>query len=181
VSATVQQVFVLVGLVVVGALASYLSAARMDRVRWRRQIDTRWDTTRMEAYSAYAHAVKTMVQWSLRLAAQRGLGSISQPVSEADGLAALADAEANRGALWEQVLLLGTPSTVEAGRRWHESALAAGDIRSGTRIRLRCLGAGDQRNKCRAGGVLRRSPKRSRDSWSTAARGLATSLTADPQ
>lgn len=142
-SAAVQQVFVLAG-VIVGALASYLASAAMERARWRRQMNTRWDTARMEAYTEYAHAVKSMVQCSLRLCAQRGMGSIAQPVTETDGLAALAEAEANRGAMWEKVLLVGTPATVAAGRRWHECAwrleLFARGLETGSEAWVQAMG-----------------------------------------
>ena len=107
--------------VAVGALGSYLVRAGSDRAAWRREKIVRWDTRRMETYAAYGHAVKTAIMLAIRVAAERGLGEIIEPISVPDGLAKLADAQLHRATLWEQVLLLGDPATIAAARRWHEA------------------------------------------------------------
>lgn len=117
-----DQLIVLAG-VVVGALASYLTTAATERARWRRNLDSRWDDRRVEAYASYARAVKDVINVASRIAAARGLGNASEPLAPTEeNLALLAAADAARASLWENVLLLGNPATVTAAREWHESA-----------------------------------------------------------
>jgi hypothetical protein len=106
--------------VAVGALLSYVVAAASERARWRREHSARWDTARMEAYFAYAHALKVSVHVAIRIGVGRGLGTIAPALTAAEGPPRLAELEAERGALWEKVLLLGDARTIEAGREWHE-------------------------------------------------------------
>jgi hypothetical protein len=116
------QLGVLAG-VVIGALATYLTTAATERARWRRDLDSRWDDRRIEAYAAYGRAVKEIVSISSRIAAGRGLGNASEPLAPtSENMALLAGAGATRAGLWETVLLLGNPDTVAAARAWHESA-----------------------------------------------------------
>jgi hypothetical protein len=117
-----NQVAVLLG-VIVGALGSYLTTAATERARWKRALDSRWDDRRVEAYALYAQSVKRMIKVAVRIAAGRGLGGGDEPLAPtSENLELLADAEAERSRQWENVLLLGHPQTVAAGRRWHERA-----------------------------------------------------------
>src|SRR5580704_8203450 len=98
-----NQVLVLLG-VVIGALASYLTTAATERARWRRALDSRWDDRRVEAYAAYAQAVKEIISVSSRLAAGRGIGGSNQPLSQTqENLDLLATAGAARAGAWEAV------------------------------------------------------------------------------
>jgi hypothetical protein len=118
----VNQVPVLLG-VVVGALASYFTTAATERARWKRALDSRWDDRRVEAYASYAQSVKRLINIAGRIAAGRGLGGASEPLSPIqENLDLLAAAEAERGRRWETVLLLGHPQTVAAARNWTEHA-----------------------------------------------------------
>jgi hypothetical protein len=117
-----NQVAVLLG-VIVGALGSYLTTAATERARWKRALDSRWDDRRVEAYALYAQSVKRMIKVAVRIAAGRSLGGDDEPLAPTKkNLELLADAEAERSRQWENVLLLGHPQTVAAGRRWHERA-----------------------------------------------------------
>ncbi|WP_157120502.1 hypothetical protein [Nocardia fusca] len=113
-----QQVVTLAG-VLVGAGATFVATTSVERAKWRRAIDTRWDEKRLAAYVEYANAVKTILEVVFRLAAQRGLPNLTTPADEPLVANALADAEAHRTVKWEQVLLLGSPDTIVAARRWH--------------------------------------------------------------
>jgi hypothetical protein len=118
----VNQLPVLLG-VIIGALGSYLTTAASERARWRRNLDSRWDDRRIEAYASYAQAVKQMINLAQRIAAGRGLGDPSEPLAPTrENLDLLAVAEDERARQWETVLLLGHPLTVAAARNWHEHA-----------------------------------------------------------
>jgi hypothetical protein len=120
VSTFAGQLLVLVG-VVVGALGSYLTTAATERARWKRTLDSRWDDRRVAAYAAYARAVRQTVTISQRIAAGRGLGDSTEPLPPNDeNIGLLASAEAARAELWETVILLGHPSTVDASRNWND-------------------------------------------------------------
>ena len=120
VSTFASQLLVLVG-VAVGALGSYLTTAATERARWKRTIDSRWDDRRVAAYAAYARAVRQTVTISQRIAAGRGLGDSTEPLPPNDeNIGLLASAEAARAELWETVILLGHPSTVDASRNWND-------------------------------------------------------------
>jgi hypothetical protein len=116
-----QQLPALVG-VVVGGAATYAATSLLDRARWRRERDERWDAARMQGYAEFANAVKEVFTIATRIAAGRGLPYATDPLtSDEESASALTDAESKRAHAWESVLLLGAPETVEAGRAWwHE-------------------------------------------------------------
>ena len=119
--ALLQQLPALVG-VVIGALASFLTGVATERARWRRERAARWDVNRMQAYSNYALILKKFILIANRINASRDLGSATQPLPVDEGLEKLAQAEIDRAAAWEQVLLIGDPATIAAARNWHECA-----------------------------------------------------------
>jgi hypothetical protein len=118
----ISQLIVLAG-VIVGALASYLTTAAIERARWRRARDSRWDDRRVEAYASYAETVKEIIRISSRLAAGQGITSsgMTPLVPSPENLDLLDAAAAARTTAWEKVLLLGAADTVTAARSWHES------------------------------------------------------------
>jgi hypothetical protein len=130
--ALLQQLPALVG-VVIGALASYLAGASTERARWRREHAARWDAKRMEAYAGYALTVKTFIVIANRIRAGRDLGSSTQPLQADQGLEKLAEAEIDRAAAWEQVLLIGDPATIAAARNWHQCAWDLESFASGSK------------------------------------------------
>lgn len=116
-----QQLPALVG-VVVGGAATYVATSLLDRARWRRERDERWDAARMQGYAEFANAVKEVFTIATRIAAGRGLTYAADPLApDEESSSALSEAESRRARAWESVLLLGAPETVEAGRVWwHE-------------------------------------------------------------
>ena len=116
-----SQLLVLAG-VVIGALASYLTTATTERARWKRDLDSRWDDRRAEAYASYAQSVKDIISISDRLAAGQGVTPNHRPLPVTDeNLEVLAVAGEKRALAWETVLLLGDTDTVRAARNWHEA------------------------------------------------------------
>ncbi|MGW7049814.1 hypothetical protein ACWGDT_45695 [Streptomyces avermitilis] len=129
------QLFTLIG-VLVGAAASYAGGALMERLRWHRQLSTRWDERRLESYLRYADAIKRFTSLAGRLAAGKGLFDLPQPLAQETGLEMLADAELERGYAFEAVLLMGDSGTISAARALQRQAWVlehfARDQRSGT-------------------------------------------------
>ncbi|MFI6277331.1 hypothetical protein [Streptomyces sp. NPDC050988] len=129
------ELFTLMG-VLVGAFASYVGGALMERSRWRRQLSTRWDERRLEVYLRYADAIKRFTSMAGRLAAGKGLFDLPQPLPQDIGLERLADAELERGYAFEAVLLMGDADTISAARALQRHAWVleqfVRDMRSGT-------------------------------------------------
>lgn len=117
----VAQVLTIAG-VLLGSAATFLVTSSTERTRWRRAQSARWDDKRLLAYSEYANAVKNMVRLCRRIAETRGLLATGQPVDLGSAFADLAEAETERAARWETVLLLGEPATISAARAWSEQA-----------------------------------------------------------
>jgi hypothetical protein len=115
----VAQALTIAG-VLLGAAASFVVTSATERTRWRRAQSARWDDKRLAGYAEYANAVKHMVRLCRRIAETKGLLSTGQPIDVDSALAALADAETQRAAQWETVLLLGEPTTISAARAWSE-------------------------------------------------------------
>lgn len=61
-----------------------------------------------------------MVRLCRRIAETKNLLTTGQPIDLDSALAALAEAETQRAAKWEPVLLLGEPTTISAARAWYE-------------------------------------------------------------
>jgi hypothetical protein len=119
-SALTQQILTIAS-VVVGVLASFVATSLTERSRWKRAQSTRWDEKRLTAYAEYGNAIKSSVRLCYRIAATRSLVPTSQPIDVQAGLNALAEAENERAARWETVLLVGEPATISAARKWHEA------------------------------------------------------------
>jgi hypothetical protein len=117
----VAQVLTIAG-VLLGSAATFVVTSAAERTRWRRAQAARWDDKRLLAYSEYANAVKHMVRLCRRIAETKKLLSTGQPIDLDAAFAALAEAETQRAARWETVLLLGEPATISAARAWSEQA-----------------------------------------------------------
>ncbi|MFL6143232.1 MAG: hypothetical protein ACJ72N_15385 [Labedaea sp.] len=115
----VAQVLTIAG-VLLGSATTFVVTSTTERTRWRRAQSARWDDKRLLAYSEYADAVKHMVRLCRRIAETKGLLSTGQAVVLDPAFAALAEAETERAARWEAVLLLGDPTTISAARAWSE-------------------------------------------------------------
>lgn len=117
----VAQALTIAG-VLLGSAATFIVTSTTERTRWRRAQSARWDDKRLLAYSEYANAVKHMVRLCRRIAETKGLLSTGQPIDLDAAFDALAEAETDRAARWETVLLLGEPATISAARAWSEQA-----------------------------------------------------------
>ena len=115
----VAQVLTIAG-VLLGSATTFIVTSATERTRWRRAQSARWDDKRLLAYSEYANAVKHMVRLCRRIAETKGLLTTGQPIDLDSAFADLADAETQRAAQWETVLLLGEPTTISAARAWSE-------------------------------------------------------------
>ncbi len=115
-----QQVLTVVG-VLLGAGTTFAFTTWTERSRWRRTEQSKWDERRLVAYNEFAHAVKQYAMISMRLAAARGFPNTAAPIDHDEGLAALADADVAKSLKWEIVLLVGSPATVTAARRWNKA------------------------------------------------------------
>lgn len=133
VSPIVQQLLTLLG-VVLGAGATFTATTFAERAKWRRSQDTRWDERRLTAYTEYANALKRYVQIAYRMAATQGYPTAADPIDLEVGAQALTDANVDRSVRWETVLLLGSPSAVQAGRAWHQAAWKYSWVVRGQRI-----------------------------------------------
>ncbi|MHC5903199.1 hypothetical protein ACVNF4_04705 [Streptomyces sp. S6] len=118
--ALLDQLPALIG-VVVGSVGSYAAQSLTERRRWRRERDERWDEKRFETYGRYANLLKAQLRIAQRIGAGLGFADVADPLDPAEGLPLLAEAESQRSAQWESVLLVGDSGTVAAARRWHES------------------------------------------------------------
>lgn len=107
--------------VLVGTLGTILATSLADRARWRRSQSVRWDERRLDAYVDYAHAIKESHAIALRMTADHRPGSHSHPIDREDGLARLAEADARRTIVWENLLLLGDEPAVVAAAGWRDA------------------------------------------------------------
>ena len=107
--------------VLVGALGTLLVTSLTDKARWRRDQAVRWDTRRLDAYVAYAAAVKESHTLALRISAPYRRYSKSHAIDREQGLVLLAEANVTRTKAWEAVLLLGNEAAVTATRVWKDA------------------------------------------------------------
>jgi hypothetical protein len=111
------QLLTLLG-VAVGAIASFVSTHLIERSRWQREEAIRWDTKRLECYGEFAASTNRFIQIAMRVAGGLGLPSTGQPLDSITGLPILAAAEEEMGIKWEQILMLASPDTITAARKW---------------------------------------------------------------
>ncbi|WP_328391958.1 hypothetical protein [Nocardia sp. NBC_00416] len=116
-----QQLVTLAG-VLLGAGSTFAATTYIERSKWRRSFETRWDDMRLTAYSEYADALKAYLQILYRYGAEKGLPNLTTPADEPLAPNVLAEANAARSVKWERVLLLGSSNTIAAARRWHKAA-----------------------------------------------------------
>ncbi|MFC8918522.1 hypothetical protein ACFT5C_22435 [Streptomyces sp. NPDC057116] len=111
----VTQVITLVG-VLIGALASFLATAMAERAKFRREMATRWDERKLDAYIEYT--IKEILR-----AARTVFAAWEAGEDRAEGLAALEATEAKRSVLFEG-LLLADDDAAELARRVNERTWA---------------------------------------------------------
>lgn len=126
----VAEVFALLG-VVVGSAATFAVSLLGERVRYQRELRMRWDTSKRDAYLEYAVAVSTMARAAGQLAGSRGWDAMATPEERDRALQNLDQAEINRTAKFEPVMLLGDPNCIDAGHvlnrcAWRMEKIARG-------------------------------------------------------
>jgi hypothetical protein len=108
VNAMISQILTLVG-VLVGALTSYLSVTMTERSKHRREMATRWDQRKLDAYIEFAACVKEVADVSRRSRlVDEGSDAHKQFIS------AMEEGERKRSALFEGLVLLAAPQVIEA-------------------------------------------------------------------
>jgi hypothetical protein len=115
------QLLTLLG-VAVEALASFVSTRLLDRSRWQREEDLRWDERRLGAYSDFSSALLKFINIAWRISSGYGLPTNVQPLDPEMGMPALADAESELSVQWEKILLLGSPEAISAAGNWRNEA-----------------------------------------------------------
>jgi hypothetical protein len=118
----ISQGLLTLGAVVIGGIVSYIGASLTERIRWARERSSRWDHSRLDAYMQYARALKEEVRITLRIASGLGAGTSTDQLTLDEGRLLRQVAEHERSALFEGLLLLGDPATVEAARAWQGAA-----------------------------------------------------------
>lgn len=104
---------VTIAAVLLGALTTHLTNYAMERSRHRRELVTRWDNRKLDAYGGYVDRVRAGIFLAVRLYEHReGIRRSESP--EAEMVAEMADAEWRRGRSFEQIMLLGGDDVVEA-------------------------------------------------------------------
>jgi hypothetical protein len=120
--AVLAQIFTLSG-VALGALFSYLITSANERSRYRRDVATRLQERRFDAYAEYLSNVRQMVAAANRIAASLGLHDrTTLPLSQEDGLPILAELMTHRIASSERARLLANEETVTALRDLNDAA-----------------------------------------------------------
>ncbi len=108
---------VLIGLLGVGfgAIASFIVTTVNETLKHRRELAIRWDTRTYDVYLLYLRSVVLMARIAGQLAATYGWDEIAYPIEKDEGLAQLNDAERERTANFEGVVLLGDSACIRAG------------------------------------------------------------------
>lgn len=96
-----------------GALTTHLTNYVMERSRHRRELLTRWDDRKLDAYGGYVDRVRAGIFLAVHLYEHReGIRRSEQP--DAEMVADMSEAEWQRGRSFEQIMMLGGDDVVEA-------------------------------------------------------------------
>lgn len=101
--------------VVSGGVLAFAATFTIERAKWGRTQSVRWDEHRLASYVEYSNCIRRMQVLSHRIVASRGLPGHGEPLSPAEGLPLLVEAEAARSVRWQEVLLLGGAGAIEVG------------------------------------------------------------------
>ncbi|WP_416873608.1 hypothetical protein [Kitasatospora sp. SC0581] len=106
----ITQIVTLVG-VLLGALTSFVATGWAERAKHRRVLATRWDERKLDTYVQYATCVK-----EIAAVAKRAVDAEAGSTARAEFLATMEQAEIQRSALFETLVLLASPAAVEAAK-----------------------------------------------------------------
>ena len=102
----VPELFTLGG-VALGALASYPVGSLTERARDRRDVSSRWEGCRFDAYAAYIADAKDQVVIANRISASLSLHTrLTSQLSQQEGLPILAEIATRRSTSSERAVLL---------------------------------------------------------------------------
>ncbi|WP_233518333.1 hypothetical protein [Streptomyces corynorhini] len=107
-----------VAAVLLGALTTHLTNYVMERSRHQRELVTRWDNRKLDAYGGYVDHVRAGIFLAVQLYEHRERLRRSER-SERELSTDLAEGERLRGRAFEQVMLLGGDEVVEAAHELH--------------------------------------------------------------
>jgi hypothetical protein len=117
-----SEQLVTIAAVLLGAITTHITNYAMERSRHRRDLRTRWDEKKLDAYATYIDRVRAGIFAAVQLYEQReGIRSTGQPEQELT--ADLADAARQRGRAFERLLLLAGDDVVEAAHNLNACAL----------------------------------------------------------
>lgn len=108
--------------VLLGALTTYVTNYWTERQRSRRELLTRWDGKKLDAYEGYVDRVRAGVFLAVELYEHRE-GIRRSEDSEPQMLAAIAEASRLRGRAFERIMLLGGDDVVEAAHDLNATTL----------------------------------------------------------
>jgi hypothetical protein len=103
--------FALAGVLVGGAF-SFVATSIVERSRWKRQREARWDSPTLEAYISYAITMKTMGYIAMGVASHLGWNA-GLGMSVEEGKAKLAEAEVQRANAVERLWILAPKDLLE--------------------------------------------------------------------
>lgn len=121
--------------VAVGALVSTTAAVIIDRMRYRHELQVRWDIKKSEVFTSYLDAVVTMARSAGRVAGyQKWDKRAAVPVSLEQAISQVEAAESRRSTAFEGVVLLANHRTIRAGHElnkalWRLEWLADGRLK----------------------------------------------------
>ncbi|MFE4174195.1 hypothetical protein ACFRR7_19460 [Streptomyces sp. NPDC056909] len=104
-------------------MTTHLTNYVMERSRHRRELLTRWDDRKLDAYTGYVDRVRAGIFLAVQLYEHKE-GLRRSEHSEAEMAGELAEAERHRGRSFEQIMLLGGDEVVEAAHELNAAALA---------------------------------------------------------
>lgn len=115
--------WITIAAVLLGALTTHLTNFVMERSRHRRELLTRWDNRKLDAYAGYVDRVRAGIFLAVQLYEHRTRIRESDH-TEPEMLDEMAEAKRLRGRSFEQIMLLGGDDVVEAAHELNAAVLA---------------------------------------------------------
>ncbi|MFD0402032.1 hypothetical protein ACFVHI_28570 [Kitasatospora sp. NPDC127121] len=106
----ITQIATLVG-VLLGAITSFVAIGWAERAKHRRLMAARWDERKLDTYVQYATCVK-----EIAAVAKRAVDAEAGSTARADFLATMEQAEIQRSALFETLVLLASPAAAAVAK-----------------------------------------------------------------
>lgn len=117
--------------VIVGGVLTLGTTFMVERAKWKRESDARWEGRLVEALAAYGAVLKMQSRMCLRIAGSYWSTMTTTPIPPHEGAELLAKYEDERSAHFEKVLLLAGPEVVGKARGWQEAVWALHVIQGG--------------------------------------------------